>query len=526
MTAHIQLQDISCRTPDGRALFQSLTLAFGPERTGLVGRNGCGKTSLLDIIAGARTPASGTCTVHGRIARVTQHAPDTGHSAAEVLGVQGGLARLARIESGTGSEQDFAEADWMLPERIDTALARMGLGGSDLARPLGSFSGGQRMRLRLAALWIDAPDILLLDEPTNDLDRDGRDLVARLVRDWPGGVVVASHDRDLLAHMDRIVELAPTGITCVAGGWSAFAAHRDAVRAQSLSDLEKAEARLAQMRRAAQSARESKARADARGKRAGAKGGVPKMVLDARRGRSQSTDGREARIAERRIGDAEDVLCAARARVEQLAPLHVDVPRTALPPDRRVLDMEDVCWSTPDGRAILTDNTLHVRGPERIAVEGPNGAGKSTLLALAHGLIAPSSGRIDRHVPSALADQHAVHLSGSGTALEAFRSAHPDRDDHAAHEILARYRFRNSDAQKPVQVLSGGERLRLHLACTLGGATPPGLLILDEPTNHLDLEAMETLEQALLDFHGALLVVSHDRTFLDAIGVTRRIVLG
>jgi len=165
---------------------------------------------------------------------------------------------------------------------------------------------------------------------------------------------------------------------------------------------------------------------------------------------------------------------------------------------------------------VLADQSFSVVGPERVAIVGPNGAGKTTLLR-------PTRGTVRCLVETAVLDQHTTILESGATILDAFRRINPERSDRAARAMLARFLFRDVDALKPVDALSGGERLRAALAAVLGRASPLGLLILDEPTNHLNLDSIETIETALADYGGALLVVSHDEDFLDAVGITRRI---
>ena len=219
MPAFLVLDSISLATPDGRPLFDGLTLALGRERTGLVGRNGCGKSTLLRLIAGEIEPAGGSLQRIGSIGMLAQLA-DERLTVDEALGVAGDLARLRRLERGEGSLDDAADADWTLETRLQAALVEAGLPSLSLHRPIASLSGGERTRLALARLLIEAPDLLLLDEPTNNLDADGRQAVAQLLERWQGGVLVASHDRALLERVDRIVELTPIGISIFGGAWS------------------------------------------------------------------------------------------------------------------------------------------------------------------------------------------------------------------------------------------------------------------------------------------------------------------
>ncbi len=523
--AYFTLDAVSAATPDGRVLFHDLTLAFGRERTGLVGRNGAGKTTLLRLLTGEQAPVAGIIGRRGRAGLLRQALqPPPEATVADLLRVTGPLAMLARIEAGDGSDDDFAAADWTLPARIDEAFAEVGLAGVDPAGHADALSGGQLTRLSLAALIVEAPDVILLDEPTNNLDVEARSLLAGLLRRWKGGAVVVSHDRTLLREMDRIVELSTLGGRLYGGGWDLYAERRDQEREAAERDLAVAERDADRIDRAAQLARERKARRDATGKRIAARGGAPKIVLGAMKRRAEESTGKGDRLAERLRGEAAEDLADARANVERVRALAFDLPSSGLAAGKTVLAFEDVDFGY-GGAAILSDLSLRLVGPERVAVTGPNSSGKTTLIRLAAGQLEPTAGRVARGVRPVLLDQRTAILNDGETILEAFRRINPEATANAAHAALARFLFRNTAAHQLVGSLSGGERLRAALACVLSGAEPPQLLILDEPTNHLDLMSIEAVEQALAGYDGALLVVSHDPDFLDAIGIEREISL-
>ena len=223
MSCLVTLDRLAAQTPDGRPLFENLTLTFGAERTGLVGRNGVGKTTLLQIIAGQRAPSAGSLAVQGRIGLLRQTVKvEPGARVADLLDLGEPLARLRRIADGQGTGEDLDAADWGLQSRLDAALAQVGLPDLDLDRPAASLSGGQVTRAALAGLVARAPDLLILDEPTNNLDAEARRLVAEVIARWPGGAVVVSHDRDVLRRMDRIVELSGLGARLYGGNYDLY----------------------------------------------------------------------------------------------------------------------------------------------------------------------------------------------------------------------------------------------------------------------------------------------------------------
>ena len=520
MTSFLTLDSLSLSTPDGTPLFRDLTLSLGRERVGLVGRNGSGKSTLLHAIIGKVPPASGSIHLNGTVGMLQQSLDET-FDLAGALAVTDSLACLARLEAGEGSVEDATEADWTLPSRVEQALADTGLRDIPLGTPVATLSGGERMRVTLARQILEAPDLLLLDEPTNNLDTEGRQAISNLLRTWPGGMLIASHDRDLLEQVDRIVDLSPVGITIFSGGWSEYAEARNAAREAAETDLARASDALKRTRKSAQQAKERQDRRDKAGRAARAKGDAPKMLLDKRQERAEATRGKGSTLAARQMAESEEDLAAARARIEILAPITMDLPPCGLPSGRRLIDFRGVEMAFGN-RHLFGPLDFQLTGPERVAIAGPNGSGKSTLLRLVTGDLQPTTGKASRLTENvALLDQHVSLLAPGETIVDNMHRLNPGLSANAAHAALARFGFRNDDALQVAGTLSGGEKLRAGLACVFARETPPDLLILDEPTNHLDLRAIEALETGLNAWDGAILLVSHDHTFLSAIGATR-----
>jgi ATPase subunit of ABC transporter with duplicated ATPase domains len=216
---------------------------------------------------------------------------------------------------------------------------------------------------------------------------------------------------------------------------------------------------------------------------------------------------------------------AARARVEERGRIALDLPSAELAAGKVVVEMEGVSVVRPGAeRGAPEGVSLRIVGPERVAIAGPNGSGKTTLLHMIEGTLVPTAGTVRLGLDAddvAFFDQHARRLRAGASVLEAYREHNPDIGETEARHALARFLFEGDGVHQLTETLSGGQRLRAALACTLNGWRPPKLLLLDEPTNHLDLESLSALEDVLNGYDGALIVVSHDRAFLEAIGVER-----
>lgn len=525
MSASITLSSLTWSTPDGRPLFSDCDLTFTAERAGLVGRNGVGKTTLLRLIAQDLVPQTGTVTSSGTVGWLRQSlAPAPEETIADLFDARNALALLLRAEAGCATAEDLAKADWTLEARIEKALDAMGIDAGP-ATPLVALSGGQQTRAALAALIFEEPDFLLLDEPTNNLDREGRQRVIDLLARWPKGAVVVSHDRELLDTMDAIVELTSLGMTRYGGNWSLYRERKALELAASRKDLDEAERRLEELARRARETAERKARKDRVGKKKALKGDMPRILAGALKMRSEATSGNNARLAEDRQSEARMAADAARARIEVLQPLSVTLASTGLPAGRTVLEVTDASAGYAADAPVLRHLSFSVTGPERIAICGPNGSGKTTLLHLVTGRLQAVSGQASVRVPFALLDQQVRLLDPSTSILANFRRLNPEVDENTCRAALARFMYRADAALQDVRDLSGGQRLRAGLACVVGGLNPPPLLILDEPTNHLDIEAIEAVEAGLRAYDGALIVVSHDAAFLQAIGITRHLAL-
>ncbi|MYT13896.1 ATPase components of ABC transporters with duplicated ATPase domains [Streptomyces sp. SceaMP-e96] len=504
--------------PDGSPVLENFPLVVGPGRTGLIGLNGAGKSTLLKLIASELTPTAGTVKVAGEIGYLPQHAPlDTALRVDEALGIHTARAALLAIEGGDASEEHFTAVgdDWDVEERARATLDQLGLTGIDLDRTIGEVSGGESVLLRLAALLLRRPDVLLLDEPTNNLDRAARQRLYTAVAGWSGVLVVVSHDRELLERVDRIADLRDGEVHWYGGNFSAYERALAVEQEAAERMLRVAEADVQRQKRELADAHLKLARRVRYGNKMSANKREPKIVMNERKREAQVSAGKHRIMHTERLKEARDRLDEAAEAVRDDDEIRIDLPHTAVPPGRGVLTLRDL-RARYGGRA-----HLEVRGPERIALTGPNGSGKTTLLRTVAGEIPPAAGTAEIHVPHRFLPQRLEVLDPALTVVENVARFAPDATNNRIRARLARFLFKGARADQRAGTLSGGERFRASLAALMLAEPAPQLLLLDEPTNNLDLASVRRLVTALESYEGALLVVSHDLTFLRDLGITR-----
>ncbi|CAM2006856.1 ABC-F family ATP-binding cassette domain-containing protein [Acanthopleuribacter pedis] len=534
-TAFLVADGVGFSFANGAALFADLSCSIGRRKVGLVGRNGVGKSHLLKLFTGDLAPTHGRVDRLGRIAYLPQNPRPAGDLLiADVLNVAPKITALHAIERGETDAVHFdvLDGDWDIEEQVARLLEDIGLAGLDQSRRFASLSGGEATRVRFAGLLLAKPDVLVLDEPTNNLDAASKDALYRLLQAWRGGALIVSHDRTLLNMLDRICALSTLGMKQYEGNYDHYVAQK-AVEEEALRrDFKNAETALNKTKRALQKTKEKHEQRQAKGRKERRGGSQPKVVMNARRERSEGTSAALKKTADRQLSQQKEQLDAARMRVEALETMDVSMVGGAVPNGKMVLHLKDLAFTHPGAvRPLFSGINLTVTGPERVRIKGGNGSGKTTLMRL----LEQAAGR-DPQVSEATPwqgtlavgvarvtylDQHIAVLDAERSILANFRAVQPDMQESEVRWRLAKFLFRGDAAFKKVGVLSGGERLRAAMACLFAHADAPQCLLLDEPTNHLDLDAIQSLETMLRQFRGALVVITHDEPFAAAIGITR-----
>jgi ATPase subunit of ABC transporter with duplicated ATPase domains len=529
MQNHLSAVDLGYRLPDGRFLFNHLTFSFSAVRTGLVGANGIGKTTLLEVLVGAREHAVGSLNRSGRVSYLPQSVSfDPSATVADAINVADRIAALERIERGEGPLRDFdLVADrWDLRERAEQVFAKLGVSQIALDRLVSSLSGGELTRVRIAGLLLEEPDFLILDEPTNHLDLSAREFVYDLIESWKKGLIVVSHDRRLLSLVDQIVELNANGVKLYGGDYDFYRQRRGIERDAAEQTLQSAEQQLKEAKAIAQRARERQQRRQSSGARNAFKRNLPSIAVGNLRRAAENTAARLKDRHGQKVDHAKREVEGARKNLPIELQITVDLDRSKVPANKRMIELVEVNYHYPGAERPLWDTplSLEIIGPERVWLKGPNGAGKSTLIDLICDRKNPTSGVVRIGAERiGLLDQRVSVLDDSLTVLENLKRAAPSRPEHELRTLLGRFLFIRDDAFKTASVLSGGERMRVGLACLLGADRSPELLVADEPTNNLDLPSIEEIVSALKRFRGALIVVSHDTTFIEEIGIEKAI---
>ncbi len=505
----LRLEHISKIYPTGEILKDVNWEVKPGERVGLVGVNGAGKSTQLKIITKEIEPTTGEvirpASLH--IAYLTQEfeveptrtvREEFWTVFVEANQVQQNLA-LVQQEMETAESEDldrlihkldrlqrqFEALDgYGLEAQIEKILPEMGFSEEDGDRLVSSFSGGWQMRMSLGKILLQSPDVLLLDEPTNHLDLETIEWLENYLKDLKTPMVIVSHDREFLDRLcTKIVETERGVSTNYLGNYSAYL-------------QQKAEAQEAQ-----QSAFERQQKE------------IEKQQVFVERFRASATRSTQAKSREKQLDKIERIE-APQANLRQLHFRFPDSPRSG----REVVVIEDLVHTYNDNILFLGAN-LEIERGDRVAILGPNGAGKSTLLHMMMGTETPEDGtiRLGKHnvIPSYFEQNQAEALDLGRTVMETIHDEVPSWKNEEVRTLLGRFLFSGDTVFKKVSSLSGGEKARLALAKML--LRPANLLILDEPTNHLDIPAKEMLEQALQNYDGTAIIVSHDRYFISQV---------
>jgi ATP-binding cassette subfamily F protein 3 len=490
----LTISDLSIRLA-GRLLIDQSSVQITPgSRVGLVGRNGTGKSTLFKVIRGELAAEHGTVTLppRWRVGSLAQEAPNGPESLIDVV-LEADLERdaLLREAEGATDPHRIAEIQTRLvdidahsaPSRAAAILSGLGFSTADQARPCAEFSGGWRMRVALAATLFASPDLLLLDEPTNYLDLEGTLWLEDHLAHYPRTVIVISHDRDLLeSSVDQILHLERGKLTLYRGTYSSFEEQRAARELLDAKAVKRQEAERARLQ----------------------------AFVDRFKAKAS-----KARQAQSRVKMLERLKPITALVTDEVHEISFPAPEKMLSPP--IITVDNVSVGYDPANPVLNRVTLRIDNDDRIALLGANGNGKSTLVKLLSSRLAPFSGKVTRADKLSIAyfAQHQLdELNEDASAYDHIRKLMGDAPEARVRARAGAIGFSGKAADTKAGQLSGGEKARLLLG--LATFFGPNMIILDEPTNHLDIDSRAALAEAINEFPGAVIMVSHDRYLIEA----------
>lgn len=525
----LSLQQITYQHPNKELLFSHLNLTVNSyEKIALIGNNGVGKSTLLQLITGQIMPNAGQVQLETVPYYVPQIFGQYNHfTVAEALGINDKLTALLAILNGNANDEYFEKLDndWTIEQRCLEALDHWQLHGIHLQQPMSSLSGGQKTKVFLAGINIHDPQLILLDEPSNHLDLSSRQLLYQFIRRTKSTLVVISHDRQLLNLLDSICELSPQGISIYGGNYDFYAEQKQLAKNALEQDINSKEKALRKAKEKEREALERQHKQDAKGKKKQGKAGVARIMMNTLRNNAEKSTSKTKEVHAERVGGVAQELSILRNQLPDTDKMKFGFSHSSLHQGKVLIKATELNHRYAQQALWAQNLDFQMTSGERIAIKGSNGSGKTTLIHLLLGNLTVNVGQLDiTEVKSAYIDQDYSLINPLLNVYEQAQQFNTGAlHEHEVKTRLNRFLFGKEDWDKACSSLSGGERMRLMLCCLTLGNQAPDLVVLDEPTNNLDVQNVEILTAAINEYEGTLLVISHDKYFLEQINIQREI---
>ncbi|QEC53727.1 ATPase subunit of ABC transporter with duplicated ATPase domains [Anseongella ginsenosidimutans] len=526
----VTIKSLSYLHPDRETLFENLDFTIPKGgKVALVGNNGTGKSTLLQVIAGWLPPSAGQVILSEKAYYVPQHLGQYDHlSVAEALMVERKLNALRAILEGDAAAGNFAdlEDDWEIGERVQAALLFWRLEHLDLWQRMKSLSGGEKTKVFLAGLLVHAPGVILLDEPSNHMDASSRDLLYDFIGKSKATILVVSHDKALLSPPDSTLELSAAGVELFGGNYDFYREQKESKLNALQSQLDEQAKMLKQAKQKARDMTAQRQKMEAKGKSLSKSHSLPRIVAGNLKRKAEQSTARLQGAHQEKVHDIADSLRQTRLQIRQSQALRINLKESGLHQGKVLVDARKIGFSY-EKKNLWPPLSFQVRSGDRIRIEGENGSGKTTLLQLIMGRFQPAIGEIFKAEFSYLyLDQDYTLIDEQLSLFEQVQKYNTGNlEEHDLKSLLHYSQFSPEVWDRKCAGLSGGEKMKLTLCCLGISNNMPDMLILDEPTNNLDIQSLEVLTLAIKDYKGTLLVISHDRNFIEQIGISANIAL-
>lgn len=525
------LQNISYTHPNKELLFDNISFTVNTnEKIALIGNNGIGKSTLLKIIAGELQPSNGRVSYNSEPYYIPQVFGQYNHfTIAQALQIEDKFNALREILNGTVTETNLnvLNDDWTIEERCNTALKYWQLTDLDLSQKMKTLSGGQKTKVFLAGISIHQPELVLLDEPSNHLDSAARQLLYEFIQSAPCALIIVSHDRKLLNILSTVFELSKRGISVYGGNYDFYAEQKEIEQNAFNQDLHSKEKALRKAKEKERETLERQQKLDARGKKKQEKAGVARIMINTLRNNAENSTSKIKDIHTEKINGISQELQELRLALPDIDKMKFGFDNSLLHKGKILFNAKGINYCYDDEFLWRQNLDIQITSGERIALKGANGSGKTTLIKIILGKLEPKVGVVSR------AENKSVYIDQDYSIINRKLKVYDQAQEFNTtslqeHDIkmrLNRFLFTSEDWDKPCNVLSGGERMRLMLCCITIDNQSPDTIILDEPTNNLDIQNIEILTTAINEFKGTLIVISHDEYFLEQINIERTILL-
>jgi ATPase subunit of ABC transporter with duplicated ATPase domains len=526
----IQVHNLAYVHLDGATLLKNISFSISKgAKCAIIGANGSGKSTLLRMLAGIVAPTGGEIVNDEHTYLIPQHFGQYDDmTVGEAIGVSEKITALHNILGGDASESNFGilDDDWDIENKVLSALSRWLPEEITADTPMSALSGGEKTKVFIAAASIHEPELILMDEPTNHLDTQSREAVYDFISESQATVVVVSHDRRILNRLSSIYELRIGEMRYFPVPYDEYCGIIQSEQQSAIAQLENRQKELAKAKRLAQTQLERQSKQNTKGRGQAEKKGVPRIMMGAMKNRAELTTAKLADMQQAKLQAMAEDVDTVRASVRDSSAMKVNLSSSGIHYGKILARGAGVNHSYKEGAMLWSSGVDFVlNSGDRVRITGRNGSGKSTLLKMICGRLEASCGLLEiaNDANIIYLDQEYSIIDGRKTVYEQLSQFNHGLREHELKIRLNRFLFTKETWDKPCSCLSGGERMKLVLCCLMISNNMPDIIIADEPTNNIDIENMEILARTLREYRGTLIVVSHDETFIEDIGITSEI---